>query len=205
MNLQRRGSQLVRHSLQAIIAAVFISGVVVGSIAIIVNAGLALVATKLPAILRQNYDIYLSVTLSLWITGAVALHAVGMVVLYERVWWWDHLTHFISGALVAGVGYAVTVTLDEHSTAVHFPKPFLAVYILLFTVAVGVIWELLEMGGRELSRTFDFEAVLIVYGLEDTMLDLVFDMVGAVVVAIAGGDGLRGLVRVPNAWDRRER
>jgi FlaA1/EpsC-like NDP-sugar epimerase len=195
---------LVHRSLQGIIAVVFVVGVALESVAVLVNAALALGATLLPAVLRRDYDIRLSTGLTLWITSAVTLHTVGMIALYEQVWWWDHLTHVVSAALVASVGYAVTTTLDEHSAAIHIPEPFLAVYILLFTIAAGVVWELAEMVGRELSRTYSLEAILVVYGLEDTMLDLVFDMVGAVVVAVVGGEKLRDLVQLPRAWQRRE-
>lgn len=194
---QSSGSRLVHRSLQGVIATVFGAGLVLGSLSIVVNAGLALGVTALPTVLRRDYDIHLAPPLTLWITGAVALHAVGMVSLYDRVWWWDHLTHFVSAALIAGVGYAVTVTLDEHSDAIYFPRSFLAVYIFLFTVAAGVFWELLELVGRDLARTYGFETVLVVYGLEDTMLDLVFDMAGAVVVALLGGETVGRLVVWP--------
>ena len=200
MALQSPGSRFVHHSLQGVIGAVLAAGLLLGSISVAVNAVLALGVTALPTVLRRDFGIYLAPPLTLWITGSVALHAVGMIALYDRVWWWDHLTHFVSAALVAGVGYAVTVTLDEHTDAIHFPPPFLAVYIFLFTVAAGVFWELLEMLGREFARTYGFEAVLVVYGLEDTMLDLIFDMAGAVVVALAGGESVGRLVRWPDGW-----
>ena len=205
MALPSFSSRFIHRSLQSVVAIVLVAGIVLGSIGVVVNAALALVVTTLPTVLRRDYDIYLSPVLSLWIAGAVALHAVGMVVLYDHVWWWDHLTHFVSAALVAGVGYALTVTLDEHSDAIHFPQSFLTVYIFLVTVAAGVFWELLEMLGRELARTYGFEAVLVVYGLEDTMLDLIFDMFGAAVVALVGGDSLREFVRLPTAWSQHER
>jgi FlaA1/EpsC-like NDP-sugar epimerase len=188
--------------LQGVIVVVLAAGILLGSISVGINAVLALAITALPTVLRRDFDIHLSPPLTLWLAGAVTLHAVGMIALYDRVWWWDHLTHFVSAALVAGVGYAVTVTLDEHSEAIHFPSSFLAVYILLFTVAAGVVWELLEMVGRELARTYGFEEILIVYGLEDTMLDLIFNMVGAIVVALAGDESLSRLVRWPEDWPR---
>jgi hypothetical protein len=194
---------VLHRSLQAVILAVLGAGLVVESVALLVNAGLALSVTVLPTVLRRDYDIHLSPGLTLWITSAVTLHAVGMVALYDRVWWWDHVTHFVSAALVAGVGYAVTTSLDEHSDAVHFPPSFLAVYIFLFTVAAGVFWELLEMVGRDLSRAYGFDAILVVYGLEDTMLDLVVDMLGAIAVAVAGGESVGRLVKWPQNWGER--
>jgi hypothetical protein len=73
------------------------------------------------------------------------------------------------------------------------------VYILLFTLAAGVFWELLEWVGRDLAQRVGVEPVLVVYGLDDTMLDLAFDVVGGVVAALVGGTRLRRLIHVP-AW-----
>ena len=80
---------MLHRSLQAVILTVLGAGLVVGSVGLLVNAGLALVVTVLPTVLQRDYDIHLSPGLTLWITSAVTLHAVGMVALYDRVWWWD--------------------------------------------------------------------------------------------------------------------
>lgn len=205
MSRQLPSSRFVHRTLQVVILAVLVGGLALQHLGIIVNAVVALGATALPTVLRRDFDIYLSPLLTLWISGAVTLHAIGMFGLYDNVWWWDHLTHFVSAAMVAGTGYALTVTLDEHSDAVHFPRSFLTVYVFLFTAAAGVFWELIEMVGRELARTFGFEAVLVVYGLEDTMMDLIFNMAGAVVVAVVAGDSVRDFVTLPTAWYQRER
>jgi len=190
--------------MQGVIAGTLLFGLGIQSISVVVNAGLSLAVTALPTVLERDYDIYLSPWLTLWIAGSVTLHVIGMMALYEQVWWWDHLTHFVSAALVAAVGYAVTVTLDRHTDAVHFPRPFLAVYIFIFTLSAGVVWELLELVGRELAVTFGFGPVLVVYGLEDTMMDLFVDMLGALAVAVGGGGGLARLVAVPRLWSGRD-
>lgn len=174
----------VARLLQGVLAAVLAVGLVVGNVSIVVNAALGLAVTELPALLRRDFGIYLAPILTLWIAVAVTIHALGMLLLYERVVWWDHLTHVVSASLVASVGYAAARSFDIHSDAVHFPQPFLAVYVVLFTLAAGVVWELAEMLGRDLARAAGMEPILIVYGLEDTMMDLVFDAVGAVLAAV---------------------
>ena len=197
-------ARLVHRSLQATVLGVLVVGVGLGNVSVVVNAGLALAVMGLPAVLARDFGVQLAPRLTAWIGGAVTIHALGMVVLYEQVWWWDHLTHLVSATLVAGIGYAVTRSLDEHSDAVSFPRPFLAVYVLLFTLAAGVAWELAEMVGREAARTLGMEPILVVYGLEDTMLDLVFDFAGGVVVAVGGSDALAGLVTGLRDEGRRE-
>jgi FlaA1/EpsC-like NDP-sugar epimerase len=184
---------------QGTILVVLVAGVAIGSVGVAVNAGLALFTLAVPAILQRDRGVVFSRWLTVWVAGALLIHLFGMVVLYDSVWWWDHLTHMVSAALVASVGYAVTTALDEYSDALHVPTAFLWVYILLFTLAAGVFWELLEWVGRDLAQRVGVEPVLVVYGLDDTMLDLAFDVVGGVVAALVGGTRLRRLIHVP-AW-----
>ncbi|MFT4889989.1 MAG: hypothetical protein ACI9YT_000901 [Halobacteriales archaeon] len=188
----------LHRGMQATILTILLVGLFEGNPGVVVNATLALGVTLLPGLLARDLDVHLGSGLSLFITLAVLLHSIGMVGLYDRVWWWDHLTHVISASLVASVGYATTGALDEYSDAVYFPPEFLAVFVFLFTVALGVLWELLEHVGRELATAWGFEPVLIVYGLEDTMWDLLFDMIGAVLGAGYASrklDGTTGAIR----------
>lgn len=173
--------------MQAAILTILLVGSLERNVSVVVNAIFALGITLLPGVLANDFDVHLGSGLSLFITVAVFLHSLGMVGLYDRFWWWDHLTHVLSAALVASIGYATTRALDDYSEAVYFPGEFLAVFVFLFTVALGVLWELAEHVGREVAIAGGFEPVLIVYGLEDTMWDLVFDMVGAVVGAVYAG------------------
>jgi hypothetical protein len=96
--------------------------------------------------------------------------------------------------LVAAVGYAATRAVDEYSDAVYLPRRFLFVFILTFTLAAGVFWEVLEFFIRLGADFFGAEAILVQYGLGDTMLDLVFDTVGALIVALFGTETLSGVV-----------
>jgi hypothetical protein len=176
------------------IAIILGFGIATLNLAIVVNAVLALGVTYLPALLRRDWGLRLSPGLTFAVTLAVLLHALGMMGLYEEIWWYDHLTHTLSAALVAAVGYATTRAIDLHSDAVSFPPHFLSLFLLLFTLALGVLWEVLEFLARLGAAAIDVEAVLVQYGLEDTILDLVFDTVGAVLVALFGTPRLSGTV-----------
>jgi hypothetical protein len=68
------------------------------------------------------------------------------------------------------------------------------VFILTFTLALGVFWEVLEFFIRLSAEFLGIEAILVQYGLADTITDLVFDTVGAVLVALFGTETLSGLV-----------
>jgi len=165
-----------------------------GNAGIVVNTAVALIVTQLPPILERDYEIPMDPRLTLWITTAVFLHAFGTVglpgttrTLYTQLWWWDHMTHALSASIVAGVGYATVRALHEHADGIHFPRRFVAVFILLFVLAFGVLWEILEFAIALSAEAFGIDAVLTQYGLSDTMLDLVFNSIGGLIVALWGG------------------
>jgi hypothetical protein len=179
--------------MQIVLVGVVFIGLDRGNVGIVVNGAIALGVTSLPATLERDYHIPMDPSLSLWVTTAVFLHAVGTVGLpgsqlsfYKSVWWWDHLTHALSSSVVAAVGYATVRALDEHSEAIDLPWQFIFVFILLFVIAFGVFWEVIEFAVGGLASILGGDAILTQYGLEDTLLDLVFDMVGGVIVALWG-------------------
>ena len=162
---------------------------------IIVNAGVALLVTHVPAVLERDHGIPMDAGVTLWITAAVFLHALGTVGLPGDsagfygpggIPWWDHLTHALSSSLVAATGYAVARALDEHNEDIYLPPKFMFAFLLLFVLAFGVLWEVLEFAITGTASVFGTQAVLTVYGVHDTLLDLVFNTVGAVVVAVWG-------------------
>lgn len=205
---QRQATRLMELALVGILAI----GLYEQDLGVVVNAGVALAVTELPAVLERDYDLPMDAGLSLWITSAVFLHALGTVGLsaagasfYTTVGWWDHLTHTLSASIVAAVGYTTVRALDEHTEAVDLPPKFVFVFILLFTLAFGVFWEVLEFaigGAASLAGT---TSVLTQYGLEDTMKDLIFNTVGGVLVALWGSAYLSDMVgAVARKFERAE-
>ncbi|MFB6155032.1 MAG: hypothetical protein ABEJ22_03990 [Haloferacaceae archaeon] len=182
------------RAMQVILLGFVFIGIDRGSLGIIINAALALGVTYLPAILESDYKIPMDAGLTLWITTAVFLHAFGTVGIpgttldsfYRNVWWWDHVTHTLSSSIVAAVGYATVRAIDVHTDAIYLPPRFTFVFILLFTIAFGVAWEVIEFTVSGVSSLAGFGSVLTQYGLGDTMLDLLFDMLGGVIVAVWG-------------------
>ena len=179
-------------------------GIERGSTGVVVNGLVALGVTFLPAVMEREYDLPMDAGLTLWITTAVFLHAFGVAGvpgLVENFYaesspipFYDHVTHALSSSVVAAVGYTVARAIDEHSDAVELPPRFMFVFILLFVVAFGVFWEVIEFAIGGAAETLGSGRVLTQYGLEDTIYDLVFDLVGAVVVATWGTAHLTDVV-----------
>lgn len=122
--------------------------------------------------------------LSLWIAVAGFLHMLGMLGWYDTVWWWDHLTHTVSAALVAALVYAALLVYIPHSFGAHFASVYTAVLTVLFTLAIGVFWEFIELAAREFGEYIDRPPVLEYYGLRDTIFDMVFNGIGALLIVV---------------------
>ncbi|WP_416840965.1 hypothetical protein [Haloferax sp. DFSO52] len=197
---EHRQRQLSRAMQLILIGLIFI-GLDRGNLGIIVNASVGLGVTYLPAILERDYRIPLDAGLTLWISAAAFFHAVGTVGLpgseasfYANVWWWDHMTHALSSSVVAAAGYATIRAVDLHSDAIYLPGRFMFVFILLFVIAFGVFWEVIEFGISSVAALAGTGSVLTQYGLEDTLFDLVFDTIGGLIVAIWGTAHLTDVV-----------
>jgi len=176
-------------------------GLYTGNAGIAVNAAVGLFVTQLPALLERRFRITMSVGLVLWITLAMFLHALGTVpllgpdfeTLYGATWWWDHMTHALSSSLVVGSAYAVTRALQEHTEYIHMGPKFTFAYLLVFVMAFGVFWELIEFYIAVGAELVGVPQVLTQYGLEDTVLDLVYNTIGGLLVAVFGTTYLTGI------------
>lgn len=155
-----------------------------------VNSSVPLALTLLPAVARRRYDYPMHARLALLIAFAATLHAVGALGPYATTDWYDTVTHALSSTLVAGVGYAVAHGLELHTDRVSFSPRFRGAFIVLFVLAVGVLWELLEFGSGLAAAVFGGE-VLAQYGVDDIVKDLVFNTVGALLVALWGTELFR--------------
>ncbi len=181
-------------------------GLYQGSTGIIVNAAVGLIVTFLPGILERDYQVSMDPGLVLWITSAVFLHALGTLGPYSYFSWWDHMTHALSASVVAAAGYTALRAVDEYSEQLEFPPKLFFVFILVFVLAFGVIWELLEFGLGGLSSLTGGN-ILTQHGLDDTMKDLVFDTLGGIVIAVFGEAYLLGVANqlVEKASERTSR
>ena len=188
----RRQAQLSRLMQLSLVGFLFV-GVYETDVGILVNASLGLAITELPALIERDLQIPLDAGLTLWITAAVFLHTLGAVGLpgmetnvYQQIFWWDHLTHALSASIVAGAGYATVRAIQDRVEDVEFPPRIEFILIVVLVIAFGVLWEVAEFAIAELSLALGAEPVLTQYGVGDTMLDLLFDAVGAVIVGVAG-------------------
>lgn len=146
--------------------------------AAVTNTAASLLVTLLPAAVQVALGVSFSPLLTYWVGGASVLHCVGMLGWYESVQGWDHLTHTVSAALAGALLYAGFLV------AFGLSGVGAAAATLLLIVVLGVLWELLELLVRDLGERYGIEPVLVHYGWRDTALDMVFDVVGVVLVLV---------------------
>lgn len=204
LGLADQTERVLVRALQAVLVAVVAYGLSRGEIGLVVNAGVSLAISVLPAYLRRDTSLSLDAGLTLWLTAAVVLHAFGTVGLYRAIPIYDQVAHALSASVVAAAGYATIRALEIHSDAVSFPDGFRFLLLFLTVMAFGVLWEILEFATSLVSQLLGGQPVLAQYGLDDIVWDLVFNQVGAVVVGLWGTSRVSGLTRsLAGAMERR--
>ena len=188
-----RNQRRLTRGMQLVLVGLVAYGLVAGQPKAIVNGSVGLAVTFLPALLERNYALPLDPWLGLWITTAVFLHTLGSAGLYGQIGWWDHLTHALSATLVAGVGYTAARAIDLHSDEISIPHRFAFVYIVVVVLSFGVVWELFEFGLDIVADETGLTMPLAQHGLDDTVMDLTYNSLGALLVSAFGQVHLTGV------------
>lgn len=185
LGLSESSERTLGRGLQALLVGLLIYGLVTVRLSIAAAAAVGVVVTFLPALLRREYNYRMDAGLVLWITLSLLLHTVGFLGFYDRYQWYDEITHTLSATVVAGFGYAAFRALELHSEEIDVPPAFRTVFVVVFVLAAGIFWEVLE---------FALGGLVTVYGIDDIVTDLLFNGVGAILVALWGTDYVTGLV-----------
>jgi len=120
-----------------------------------------------------------------------------MLKLYNTIWWWDVMLHFVSGATFAIIGFMLANKLSRHTVS-----PLLAaLFAFSFAVTLGVMWEIFEFIMDSLrqmnmqrwmfmpipdSSAWARAVELRGAGLIDTMKDLIVGTISGLIAAVIG-------------------
>lgn len=151
----------------------------------VVNAAVSFAATYVPDALERWWGFEFRPWQRLYGGIAMLTHAVGMLGPYDDEGWWDHVTHTLSASLLAGFVHAVARRRGSD------PRP----RVLAVVVVGGVFWELLEYAIHAVCKRIGLEPLLVPYSARDTILDLFFNLVGALLVLAFGDRLLRNVTR----------
>jgi uncharacterized membrane protein YjdF len=102
----------------------------------------------------------------------------------------------MSASLIAAAGYTVARAVDIHSDDIHIPRRVAFVYIFVIVLSFGVVWELFEFGLDIAADATGLEMPLAQHGLDDTVRDMMFNSLGALLVAAFGQAHLAGIAQL---------
>ena len=153
-----------------------------------------LAITFLPPIIEKKLNIHypseFEIAIMVFIFLSIILGSVFSF--YDRFAWWDLFMHTLSSILIAEIGFSLVYLLNRSTwSKITISRAFIAMFSFCFAVTLGVFWEIYEFGvdqlfGWNMQRS----------GLNDTMSDLVINMIGAFVVSLLGYLYLKGNLRI---------
>ena len=175
----------VEFGIRSAIVAVFFVGLRKRNPGAVVNAVFSLAGTYLPVTLERLLGVKFRPWQRLYVESAMLTHSVGMLGPYDDVWWWDHLTHTHSSSVAGGIIHVVAARRGQD------PRPRV-VGLIAF---LGIVWELAEYVIHFVAKRLGIDPILVPYGREDTAFDLVFNLVGALLVVVFGDRMLQNFMR----------
>jgi hypothetical protein len=133
-----------------------------------------------PMLFRQAGVMKLPFALVVLIEVAIFLHGYGVLLMkYDDLVWYDTITHTVSTITVAlCVFYALmTVELLDHQTT--FSPKWIPLFITLIMLTFSIYWEVFELIVDIIWNTN------MQYSPWDTIRDMVFNSVGALVITVS--------------------
>lgn len=164
---------------------------------IAINALGLLLASFLPTWINKRFrilvpELFLRIYLG-FVTAALLLGEIGQFFVY--VSWWDSALHLFSGSLIGVVGFSLLNILNKSPDLEFRLSPgFIALFVFCFSLAVGVIWEIIEfaidtIANSNMQRFKDSITGELWFGreaLKDTMKDFILNTIGASFISVLG-------------------
>jgi ABC-type multidrug transport system permease subunit len=107
---------------------------------------------------------------------------LGSILGWYGLGWWDTFLHLLSGSLLAFTGIALYERLVYRNAGKEISPWFVFLFTLSFSALGGVIWEIYEFSSDQL-----FGMTLQGGGNKDTMIDLIADTIGGLIIAVWAG------------------
>ena len=174
---------------------------------VFLTAGVILL-TLTPALLYRRYRVVIPPEFQLTAAAFVflSLFLGSALDFYYRFWWWDLVLHTASGFLLGIIGFVALFVLNQTDRVRPAMTPaFISFFGVTFAVTLGVVWEIFEFVMDSIWPALNMQSNET--GVRDTMVDLIVDAIGAVVVGLMGyaylktgrysfiADGVRKFVR----------
>lgn len=97
--------------------------------------------------------------------------------MYDKFHWYDSFLHFIAALVLGIVGFLI-IYVFYSVNKLKLPLLIVVIFSFSFAVAIGVLWEIIEYYIDIFLGTN-----MQVNSLDDTMVDLIIDCIGALIAA----------------------
>jgi len=179
--MKRPAGLYLAYLFQFLIAANVLLALSLGEYSQVFTGVIGLGLTLVPAVATRRWSITLPWQVNLLIVLSLYLHVAGEIQGYYLLYYpyYDKIAHLIAGITVSLLAFAIVLLLDRFSR-LNLSRWMIVGFIIITAMAMEGFWEIYEW-------LFDtFLGTNLQHGLDDTMLDMIFVLVGAVVVALAG-------------------
>lgn len=143
---------------------------------------LALLISLLPHYLKGVHNIHVPI---IFVYGSILFIFASITLgqfneFYDKFHWYDAFLHFIAGIVFGIVGFLI-IYIFYSTNRLRIPQSFIILFAFSFASTIGVVWEIFEF---ILDRAIGTN--LQVNSLEDTMVDLILNTVGAIAASLIG-------------------
>ncbi|BBL66968.1 hypothetical protein [Methanoculleus chikugoensis] len=179
--MKRPAGLYLAYLFQFLIAANILIALSLGEYSQVFTGVIGLFLTLVPAIATRRWSITLPWQVNLLIAFLLYLHVAGEIQGYYLLYYpyYDKIAHLIAGITVSVLAFAIVLLLDRFSR-LNLTRWMIVGFIIITAMAMEGFWEIYEW-------TFDtFLGTNLQHGLDDTMLDMIFVLIGSVIVALAG-------------------
>lgn len=153
-------------------------------------------AMGLPSILERRLGLIIPSKMILLYVGFLycAIYLGEVRNFYYLIPHWDDILHTFSGFMLGALGFSVINLLNKTDRVpVNLSPAFVAMFTFCFAVTAGVLWEVYEFAADGILGTnmqkfgpqdgVDFTGRA---ALMDTMVDLIVDAAGALIISLIG-------------------
>jgi len=175
----------IAYVMQGLILMSVVHSITVGKIFLAVTTLLAFILTIVPYLVERSTPICLPWQVNSLIAISMLIHVAGHTGEYYIVFspYYDKIAHLVSSLTVSTLGFIAILVIDRIKN-LRLTTGLIVFSVVIFTMGLSALWEIYEF-------TFDlFFGMQLQHGLEDTMYDLIINLFGAMIVAIAAGISL---------------
>jgi hypothetical protein len=184
---QRRLTVILTLAIQAWLVIGFIVFIIMGDWENVFLTLIVIALTIVPAFVMRQYRVYIPPEFQLIAAAFVflSLFLGSARDFYYRFWWWDIVLHTSSGFLLGIVGWIVLFLLNETDRLPKGIRPvFICFFGVTFAVFLGVLWEIFEFVVDSIWPNVNMMSQET--GVNDTMHDLIVNLIGAIIVGLMG-------------------